>query len=120
MVSELDMTSIFKVEAVVRPNENGYLMQYVLKEMRAQVKDSFLGNRLFLDFKKLCLQSHGSVSFLSLSPLYLLRDALNRNVLQMNAAEAEQCLRILVWRSEVGIVMFFQISIHRNIYSLNC
>lgn len=50
---------------------------------------------------------HGSVSFPSFSPFYLLRDALNKSVLQVNVAGmADQCWRNIVWRSAVDTVIY--------------
>lgn len=106
----MSQTSLFQVRAVVRPNENGYLMQYAWKEMRAQVKD-FPWEQTLFGFHGVRSSYASRVMEVSLSPsispLYLLRDALNRNVLQVNGDEAEQCLRILIWRSAIGIVIFF-------------
>lgn len=42
--------------------------------------------------------------FLSMSPLYLLRHSLNKSVLQVDGAEADQCVKNPVWRSSVDSV----------------
>ena len=44
---------------------------------------------------------------LFLSPLYLLRHALNMSVFQVNGAEADQCLSNLVWRSAIDTATHF-------------
>ena len=42
---------------------------------------------------------------LSMSPLYPLRHALNKSVLQMDGTEADKCVKNRVWRSSVDSVM---------------
>ena len=92
---------------MVSPIKNGYHMQCVF-ETRDQLNGFFswawtflaiilVGEAALPAVMQVCLS-------LSMSPLYLLRHSLNKSVLQVDGAEADQCVKNPVWRSSVDSV----------------